>query len=56
MPIPDSFRTVRGSEELLVTMRVNGGVTPEEMARRWSCQYEARSLSLEDIFVELSLD
>ena len=24
--IPDSFRTVRGKDELLVTMRVNGGV------------------------------
>ena len=54
--LPGSFRTVRGKEELLVTMRVNGAVTPEELARRWACQYEARPLSLEDIFVELSLD
>ena len=54
--MPDNFRTVLGKDELLVTMRVTGAVPPEELARCWACQYETRSLSLEDIFVELSLD
>ncbi len=54
-PVPGSFRTARGREELLVTMRITGSITPEELARRWACHYEIRSLSLEDIFVELSL-
>jgi len=54
--LPESFRTVRGRDELLVTLRTNSGITPESLALRWSCQQETRSLSLEDIFVELSLD
>jgi ABC-2 type transport system ATP-binding protein len=54
--IPESFRTVRGGDELTVTLRTNPTITPESLARRWSCQYETRSLSLEDIFVELSLN
>jgi len=52
---PGSFRTVRGADELLVTLRINADTTPESVAQRWSCQYESRPLSLEDIFVELSL-
>ena len=52
---PGSFRTVRGADELLVTLRINANTTPESVAQRWSCQYESRALSLEDIFVELSL-
>lgn len=54
-PIPGSFRTLRGKNELLVTMKITGGVNAEELARRWACHYETRPLSLEDIFVELSL-
>lgn len=53
--IEGGFRSVRGREELLVTMRSTGLVTPEEQSRRWECLYETRPLSLEDIFVELSL-
>jgi len=52
---PGSFRNIPGREDLLVTMRVTGTVNPEVLAGLWTCQYETRSLSLEDIFVELSL-
>jgi ABC-2 type transport system ATP-binding protein len=53
---PESFRTVRGRDDLTVTLRITSPMTPESLARRWSCQYETRALSLEDIFVELSLN
>lgn len=52
--IPDSFRTTRSKDELIVTLRANATITPESLAERWSCQQETRALSLEDIFVELS--
>jgi ABC-2 type transport system ATP-binding protein len=52
--IPESFRTVRGRDELTLTLRTNSLTTPETLAQRWSCQQETRALSLEDIFVELS--
>jgi len=54
--LPESLHTVRGRDELTVTLRTNPNLTPESLALRWSCQYEARALSLEDIFVELSLN
>jgi ABC-2 type transport system ATP-binding protein len=54
--VPGSFRTVRGRDELLVTLRTNPTFTPGSLALRWSCEYETRALSLEDIFVELSLN
>ncbi len=53
--LPESFRTVRGKDELIVTLRTTPSITPETLAHRWSCQQETHSLSLEDIFVELSL-
>jgi ABC-2 type transport system ATP-binding protein len=52
--IAGSFRTDRDGKELTVTMRINSGNPPEDLARQWSCQYETRVLNLEDIFVELS--
>ena len=52
--IPNSFRTVRGKDELTITLRTDSLVTPETLAQRWACQQETRPLSLEDIFVELS--
>lgn len=52
--IPESFRTVRGKDEVTITLRTNSLTTPETLAQRWSCQQETRALSLEDIFVELS--
>ena len=52
--IPQSFRTVRGKDEIVMTLRTNSGVTPESLAARWSCRQETRILGLEDIFVELS--
>jgi ABC-2 type transport system ATP-binding protein len=52
--IPESFRTVRGKDEITITLRTNFLTTPETLAQRWSCQQETRALSLEDIFVELS--
>jgi len=52
--IPESFRTIRGRDEVTVTLRTNSLTTPETLAQRWSCQQETRALSLEDIFVELS--
>jgi ABC-2 type transport system ATP-binding protein len=52
--IPESFRTVRGKDEVTMTLRVNSLTTPETLAQRWACQQETRALSLEDIFVELS--
>jgi ABC-2 type transport system ATP-binding protein len=54
--IPGSFRVTRAREEVVMTMRTNPANTPESIAQRWSCQCESRSLSLEDIFVELSLN
>jgi len=51
---PGSFRTVRSRDDVTVTMRINSGPTPEELAVQWSCQHESRVLNLEDIFVELS--
>jgi ABC-2 type transport system ATP-binding protein len=54
--VPGSFRSIRDGDELIVTLRTNPNFDPEAMARRWSCQYESRSLSLEDIFIELSLN
>ncbi len=52
--IAESFHTVRDGRELTITMRINSSITPEILARQWSCQYETRALNLEDIFVELS--
>jgi ABC-2 type transport system ATP-binding protein len=52
--IPESFRTIRGKDEVTVTLRTNSLTTPETLAQRWSCRQETRALSLEDIFVELS--
>jgi ABC-2 type transport system ATP-binding protein len=52
--IPESFRSVRGKDELILTLRTSPLSTPETLAQRWSCQQETRALSLEDIFVELS--
>lgn len=52
--IPDSYRTVRTREELMVTLKNDSPALASAWAQRWSCQYEARPLSLEDIFVELS--
>jgi ABC-2 type transport system ATP-binding protein len=52
--IPESFRTVRGKDEVTITLRTNPLTTPETLAQRWSCQQETRALSLEDIFIELS--
>lgn len=52
--IPESFRSVRGKDEITLTLRTNSLTTPETLAQRWSCQQETRALSLEDIFVELS--
>jgi ABC-2 type transport system ATP-binding protein len=49
-----SFRIARSRKEIIVTLRTDSLNTPEALARRWSCQYEIRSLSLEDIFIELS--
>jgi ABC-2 type transport system ATP-binding protein len=50
--IPGSYRTVRSQHEILATLPVDSD--PKAWAQRWSCQYESRSLNLEDIFVELS--
>ena len=52
--IPESLSTIRGKGELTLTLRANTRTTPEMLAERWSCQYESRTLNLEDIFVELS--
>jgi ABC-2 type transport system ATP-binding protein len=52
--IPESFRTVRGQDEVTITLRTSALTTPETLAQRWGCQQETRLLSLEDIFVELS--
>ena len=52
--IPESFRTVRGKDDLTITLRTNALTTPETLAQRWHCQQETRALSLEDIFIELS--
>jgi ABC-2 type transport system ATP-binding protein len=52
--IPQSFRSVRTKDEIVMTLRTGSGVTPEALATRWSCQQETRVLGLEDIFVELS--
>jgi ABC-2 type transport system ATP-binding protein len=52
--IPESFRTVRGKDEVTLTLRINSLTTPETLAQRWACQQETRALSLEDIFIELS--
>lgn len=50
--IPGSFRTVRSRSEITVTLKIDSD--PQSLAQAWSCQYEARALNLEDIFVELS--
>ena len=52
--IPESFRTVRSSHDITLTLRTNPLITPDILAQRWSCQQETRALSLEDIFIELS--
>jgi ABC-2 type transport system ATP-binding protein len=52
--IPESFRAVRGKDDLTVTLRTSALTTPETLAQRWQCQQENRALSLEDIFIELS--
>jgi ABC-2 type transport system ATP-binding protein len=54
--LPGSFRVARSREEVIITMRTNPELTPESISRRWSCQCESRALSLEDIFIELSLN
>ena len=54
--LPGAFRVSRTREDVTITMRTHPEITPESLARRWSCQCESRALSLEDIFVELSLN
>ncbi len=52
--IPESFRTVRSRDEIIITLRTTSAITPETLAQHWDCQHETRALSLENIFVELS--
>jgi ABC-2 type transport system ATP-binding protein len=52
--IAESLRTVREKGEIVLTLRTNSALTPESLAQRWACQQETRTLSLEDIFLELS--
>jgi ABC-2 type transport system ATP-binding protein len=52
--LPENFRAVRGKDEITMTLRIDSLTTPDTLAQRWSCRQETRSLSLEDIFVELS--
>jgi ABC-2 type transport system ATP-binding protein len=52
--VPGSFRTVRTAKEITVTLREPTPGAIEHLAGRWGCEVETRSLSLEDIFVEIS--
>ena len=54
--VPGSYRTLRSKDEITATLRVGPGCTPEALAERWACEQETRSLNLEDIFVDLSLN
>jgi ABC-2 type transport system ATP-binding protein len=53
--VPSAFRTVRSEKEVLVTARVNDESVIANVARNAGAQYEIIDLTLEDIFVELSL-
>lgn len=53
--LPDTFRTVRSDKEILVTARVLDESVVAQIARDAGAQYEIIDLTLEDIFVELSL-
>jgi ABC-2 type transport system ATP-binding protein len=52
--IPDTFRTVRSENELLVTARIKDEASIAQIAKDAGAQYEILSLTLEDIFVEVS--
>jgi len=53
--IPEAFRTVRSAQEILVTARIRDVGVVASAAREAGAQYEILDLTLEDIFVELSI-
>jgi ABC-2 type transport system ATP-binding protein len=53
--VPGAFRTVRSAKEVLVTARIKDESVIAQEARNAGAQYEIISLTLEDIFVELSI-
>ncbi|HVE16952.1 MAG TPA: ABC transporter ATP-binding protein [Chthoniobacterales bacterium] len=52
--VSGAYRTHVGRGEVLITMRVVTEASITELADRAGCQWETRSLNLEDLFVELT--
>jgi hypothetical protein len=55
VPLEQAFSSQKGKGEVLATLRLSGETEPERMARAAGCQWEARSLNLEDLFINLTL-
>ena len=53
--VPGAFRTQRSEKEVLVTARITDESRIAQVARDAGAQYEIVGLTLEDIFVELSI-
>ncbi|MDR1145248.1 MAG: ABC transporter ATP-binding protein [Verrucomicrobiales bacterium] len=51
---PGALRTVRGQDEVLVTVRLRDPAEPARVAARYAADHEVRNLNLEDIFYELA--
>ncbi|MDD2711192.1 MAG: ABC transporter ATP-binding protein [Verrucomicrobiae bacterium] len=56
MEIPASYRMTYGENETLATLRAEDRAVLDRLASAYHCEYETQSLSLEDLFVELSRD
>ncbi len=52
--LPNTYRTKKDRQELLVTARVNDLPAIQQAAQSAGCDYEILSLGLEDLFVEIS--
>lgn len=50
-----AFSSRKGKGEILATMRLSKDAEPGRLAREAGCQWEERSLNLEDLFVNLTL-
>jgi len=54
VPVPGAFRSARSETEVLVTARFQNEESVANLAQSAGAQYEIESLSLEDIFIEIS--
>ncbi len=52
--VPGAFRVKKNRDDVLVTLRVEDESLLQHLATKEKCQFEIRSLNLEDIFIEIA--